>query len=357
VGELPTKVFTLNGVGILMLETRASRTWFNDSGHRSSFLGDHQTDLVNQALQEGGVLADVDTLVVCSPVPLAFLSPSTTISLKKTVEDFKGLWGAFEDDLAGLISVLHDWKCVRPNRELVVTAGDVHLAAHTDIFKAGEFFCAQLTSSAIHNERLGFMAMKVVESASAGRNTLCANGNWQFEHRCLVENNNYGLVQVSVDQAANESRIGLASVVGQGSNRPTKLIEYENQASAAPKSPGLSRQGTIHRTEADGDDHETSVPLSHEHLRGAMDSQKYNHKLDSVVGAMDLDGDGTVTLDEMLQFFQVLTREPNVTASDLEKDHGQFHELVGKEVGFIRRVLAEAELPEALLDTYLSNRA
>ena len=157
-----------------MLETRASRTWFNSSQGPSSFLGSQQTELVHQALLQGGALADVDTLVVCSPVPLAFLSPASTNSLKNTVEDFKGLWAAFEADLSDFITKLHNWKvfvhtrdlvvgthelrwqCARPGRELVITAGDVHLATHTDIFKNGQFVCPQLTSSAIHNERLGW---------------------------------------------------------------------------------------------------------------------------------------------------------------------------------------------------------
>ena len=136
------------------------------------------------------------------------------------------------------------------------------------------------------------MAMKMVGAASSGMSTLCKQGKWKFEHRCLVENNNYGLVHIN---EANGGRIDLFSVIGQGNRKPTKLIPYENCAwgpnysTEPPKR--LQRLSSIHVTEADGTDQtEGSVQLSADQVHGAM----YLEKLTSVVDAMDI-GEQTIS--------------------------------------------------------------
>eukprot|EP00658_Telonema_sp_P-2_P056180 TRINITY_DN44661_c0_g1_i2.p2 TRINITY_DN44661_c0_g1~~TRINITY_DN44661_c0_g1_i2.p2 ORF type:complete len:184 (-),score=51.47 TRINITY_DN44661_c0_g1_i2:165-716(-) len=156
-GAQPGIMTTLHGHGLLMLEARASKTWFGDG---LSFLGEQQQRAVSEALSSAtGKFSEVDSLIVASPVPVGFLSPASTKKMMGIVDDLKGLWGAYHRDLYNFVGDLLAWKRAKPGRELVVAGGDVHLGAHSDLFLDGKYFCGQLTTSAIHNERLGYLSL------------------------------------------------------------------------------------------------------------------------------------------------------------------------------------------------------
>ena len=155
---------------------------------------------MTEALNPDGLLGSVRRLIVCSPVPIAFLSPKMTKSMSRSVPDFEGLWGAFEDELARFLESLREWKAAVAGRELVIVAGDVHLGLQSDITCDGHHFCLQLTSSAIHNERLGGFAVSAFEAISAGEwggtEVLCKD-RWGFSHLTCKESNNYGIVHIN----------------------------------------------------------------------------------------------------------------------------------------------------------------
>jgi len=235
-GKHPAYIFSIHGTGVIMLETRASKSWFRSpDDDESSFLGKEQRQRVFDALREDGSLDSMHSLLVCSPVPLAFLSPQMTKTMRHGVADFYGLWGAFEHELQAFLEALRHWKLRDTNRELVVAAGDVHVGIQSDIFFGEELLCSQITSSAINNEPVGAAPLKFLRTASSGEVTLCrsASDTYTFRHNYMTARNNFAVVEVSLrsdtrlkglqgelledDLEANSNpRLSYYSVVGTG---------------------------------------------------------------------------------------------------------------------------------------------
>jgi phosphodiesterase/alkaline phosphatase D-like protein len=214
---------TINNVGFVVLELRACKSWMRDEEDPpDSFLGRQQWNALHIALDPGGVLGEVQKLVLCSPVPVAFLSPEMTDTMKHVIADFEGLWGAFRDELLQLMDKLRDWKAASPGREFIIAAGDVHIGIHTQIWHGDEFLGSQITASAICNEKVGRMALAVIEGESFGMNTLV--GQYRFEHRYMSDHNNYAVITIP---ASRDETMVCTSYVENGSHADVLSIPFD----------------------------------------------------------------------------------------------------------------------------------
>ena len=149
--------------------------------------------------------------------------------------------------------------------------------AHSDVYIHRRWLCGQLTSSAIHNERLGWMAMSAIDVAAGGLNTLCPGG-FRFQHAFTVENNNYGVVETSAQPNGEGRRMEFYSVVGQGAHEEPKVIRYvpgpsmygedvARPAAVAAAGGGISRSlSTVAAVNSDGVDDEQAVCMTHAQL-------------------------------------------------------------------------------------------
>jgi len=236
--------FTHEGIGIVILETRACKSWLRvEDDKPDSFLGDVQFEGIRKALKEGE-LATVDRLVVCSPVPIAFLDPGVTDITKEMISDFEGLWTAFPKETEQFMDMLHEWKESPTvmdhaagawnlkhtksghSRELIIAAGDVHVAVHSNIFRNGKFFCSQVTSSAICNERVPEIVVGILQNClSNGLRKLC-EGGWQFEHNYFSAHNNYAFVSTKPHGA-----ISARSIIEEGRDEPPTIEKMVSQRS------------------------------------------------------------------------------------------------------------------------------
>merc|ERR1711924_40255 len=133
----------IHDVGFMMLDVRAGKTFLRGGVYQKRpFLGDPQWKAMELALASGGSFDAVKSLVVLSPVPVAFLSPTMTNLIAKgslgAADDLEGLWtGNGVKELPTLLEMLYSWKCMQPDREVTIVAGDIHIGLHTKIMRRG----------------------------------------------------------------------------------------------------------------------------------------------------------------------------------------------------------------------------
>jgi len=198
--------------GIMMLDTRACKTFLRPvEPMERGYLGEAQWRAMEQALAEGGLFDGCKSLVVCSPVPVAFLSPVMTETIAKgslgAADDLEGLWtGNGAAELEPFLEMLYRWKKgadrLRTDREVTIVAGDIHIGLTTDILCQNEFAFCQLTTSAMHNSSVGDAALEFIKYAGGAMSMSLHNKNahltehWQFKHWDYTDKNNYGLVAI-----------------------------------------------------------------------------------------------------------------------------------------------------------------
>jgi len=232
----------VHDIGIAIVDVRASKTFLRAPGKISRpYLGDEQWAEFESALAPGGLYDDVRNLIVCSPVPVAFMSPKTTKALARTVaDDMIGLWtGNGELELPHLLDLLWKWKTTKKHREVTIAAGDIHIGVQTTIFRDNLPAFHQVTASAIHNSTLGNAVLEVINLASSGSLLgnpcfLCksAGAKWGFTHEYLTQGNNYAIVEINKPEDGCESPVMCKLVedvkVGQGKPNEAKVISQQS---------------------------------------------------------------------------------------------------------------------------------
>jgi len=195
-------------IGVIVLDVRATKSFLRSTREtliERPFLGDKQWGELEAVLSPSGDFSTVETLVVASPVPMAFMSPATTNFAKLGADDLAGIWtGDGIKELPIILDLLWKWKTAKPNREVVIAGGDVHVGIQTTVFRNGAPAFHQMTSSAIHNSsvgRLGIMAANVL-TGDVFNNTihLChkqGGGHWSYHHNYITKRNNYGIISIT----------------------------------------------------------------------------------------------------------------------------------------------------------------
>lgn len=199
----------IHDVGIILLDIRACKTFLKapNCPAEKDFLGEAQWGAIEKVLNKGGAFDGVRQLVVCSPVPVAFLSPTMTATIATgsmgAADDLEGLWtGHGYDELDDLLALLLDWKRneVTGPREVTIAAGDIHIGLTTDIYNVSggrtEKVFTQLTTSAIHNSALPGLALNFIKMASTGLGNSPLIPEWEFDHTFFTQRNNYGLIKL-----------------------------------------------------------------------------------------------------------------------------------------------------------------
>ena len=202
----------IHHTGIMIIDVRAAKTFNREHADNqgkpigNAYLGNAQWKAMKRALSPDGYFADCTNLIVASPVPVAFLSPSMTMMIAKgsggAADDLEGIWtGNGKEELAPFLEMLYQWKSQQgkgQTREVTIAAGDIHIGVCSEIYTPrGDWAFSQITSSAIHNTALAGTALGMIEAASTGFGRAPLVNGWEFGHAYLTQRNNYGLIEVN----------------------------------------------------------------------------------------------------------------------------------------------------------------
>jgi len=185
----------LNGVGVVFVDYRGSRSWFRETGIEDNQLGNAQKQWITNLFSEQGQFSNLNSVLFISPFPLVFLSHFLTNLASKYIDDAKEHW-AFKNnkELENLFEILRKWKLRREGGEVTLIGGDVHVGGHTEIFDKEDRLFKQFTTSAINNTVPKKHESKVIDILQK------ASGNFEkeyfYNHIDWIRYNNYGLLEV-----------------------------------------------------------------------------------------------------------------------------------------------------------------
>jgi len=185
----------LNGVGIVLLDYRGSRSWFREEKVEELQLGVKQTNWIRNLFSSQGKFKDLSSVLFISPIPLIYLSHQLTKTATIAIDDAQEHW-TFKNaaELADVFDLLRIWKNAKVGREVTLVGGDVHIGCHSEIYYNNELCFKQFVTSAMNNEvpnKLEYMVVKVGLHMSGD-----LAGGYSFRHSEIVRKNNYGLLKV-----------------------------------------------------------------------------------------------------------------------------------------------------------------
>jgi len=194
----------LNGVGIVFVDYRGSRSWFReDFNEKSPQLGTKQAEWVQSLFVKEGKFKDLNSVLFISAIPMLFFSHLlTNTAAMAGFDDVKEHWSYKNDEeMKKILNLLKDWKAGKKGRELTLIGGDVHIGGHTDLFFGKKGVFKQFTTSAINNivtKKYQFSIMKFFQKLSGN-----LGKEFSYQHYDWVKESNYGLVSISVNGEAS----------------------------------------------------------------------------------------------------------------------------------------------------------
>jgi phosphodiesterase/alkaline phosphatase D-like protein len=203
-GQLEHHEHMWGSIAILFVDQRGARSFARDPTR--PFLGSQQWGAITTSLKTGALSA-ARALMVVTSVPLVYLGTSLSSDAADLVDDLRDHWGhsLHQKEQIEMIRALRVWKEERPDRELLVLGGDVHVGGHTEIRHDGKPIYRQLISSAITNAAPAFLAYAAIRLLLETGETL-AHG-YSFEHLDFTRRRNYGIVIVRVPAAGGRPTV------------------------------------------------------------------------------------------------------------------------------------------------------
>lgn len=200
-------------VGIFFLDTRISRSIFHDSTtpQDERMLQARQWGDLRAALAAEGAMAQVEVLVVVSPVPLVYTSRQANNMLKNHIDDFEGSWANFAQEQNALLNLLDTWQAEMPGRKVVVASGDVHHGGHSAIYGRDGVkpIFTQLTASAVSNRGLTWVEELQRYMLQEYNEQLM---DYSYEHRGWTRKRNFGVLEITTSNASDEPPVVVQSI-------------------------------------------------------------------------------------------------------------------------------------------------
>jgi len=171
---------------------------------------------------------DIQFLIIATPMPVAYFTKSMLEAGSKQIDDMEGMWGMKPTEQANFFELISCWKHRKPNREIVVVAGDVHHGVKSAIYKDKQTVFYQLVTSAVGNFALPGFAGAGATAALGVFHGLA--DDWSFGHQSfLTDVQNYGIITLT--EGTSKNGIALQNYVTDG-----------NKGSKEGKHPVLSNE-------------------------------------------------------------------------------------------------------------------
>jgi phosphodiesterase/alkaline phosphatase D-like protein len=190
------------GIGVFFLDVRLERSLLRHqleemNWENHNYIGPRQYDELKSVMD--GSFKDLKTVLLVSPTPPLFVSSAAASLIELKSDDVVGSWSnkKFKAEHTELLQILTDWQNGRPDRAVVMCAGDIHVGGFSDVqLDGGGPLINQVISSAIGNlPEASIAALNAVGSAVlavAGLQT-----SMRINHTSWVFEANYGVLHIS----------------------------------------------------------------------------------------------------------------------------------------------------------------
>jgi hypothetical protein len=178
-------------VGLLLIDIRAAHSFYRDS--QGSFLSEAQWKMITDALSSNGPFADVKCLVVVMSVALCCCGPTMSKITEGVMKDKMG-FGLHPKEQLDFIKLLHSWKMEKPNRNLVLIGGDLHIGVRTEIKYHHQMILEQFITSPIrqhHPPNISYHHMKNIMTATEE-----LKEGYSFRHTIFKPKRNFGIINI-----------------------------------------------------------------------------------------------------------------------------------------------------------------
>jgi len=186
-------------VGVICLDQRGGRSFTVDPTR--PYLGAAQWKALEELLAPDGTFSAVRALIVVTPIPLVYLSPTLVKLGNHFMDDLMDHWcyGPHRKEQIELIRLLRYWKeRGAGEKEVLVVGGDVHIGGQADIKHRGKIILKQLITSTITNtppSSFEFHGLRLLLEAhqQLGHSYSC-------EHHDLTNLRNFGVILVRIPE-------------------------------------------------------------------------------------------------------------------------------------------------------------
>eukprot|EP01006_Ploeotia_vitrea_P032244 TRINITY_DN64506_c0_g1_i1.p1 TRINITY_DN64506_c0_g1~~TRINITY_DN64506_c0_g1_i1.p1 ORF type:complete len:675 (-),score=85.53 TRINITY_DN64506_c0_g1_i1:1759-3783(-) len=192
-------IHAMGEYGILMIDSRGAKVFNRVPNDPYPFLTSNQWVEIQRALAPQGELANVKFLQMATQIPVVFFDQATTEQIAKKADDFEGMWSyrANAKEQLMLLEQLQAWQTARPDRQVLLTGGDVHLAGYTKIFKmtpqGKRLMFFQMITGPVSNSTIGKVAMMGTNALKEKGEDLGAG--WKYEQFKWSNKRNFGMVR------------------------------------------------------------------------------------------------------------------------------------------------------------------
>eukprot|EP01065_Artemidia_motanka_P006845 TRINITY_DN13346_c0_g2_i1.p1 TRINITY_DN13346_c0_g2~~TRINITY_DN13346_c0_g2_i1.p1 ORF type:complete len:768 (+),score=266.63 TRINITY_DN13346_c0_g2_i1:65-2305(+) len=185
-------------VGALFIDMRGPRSFRCPQDQLKGeppLVDEEQWQLIESSLAQW---QDVKHVMFCTPVPVCLFTEAMTRLGARFVNDCAGQFAFSQKDaLIRLLDMLDAWRTARPDREVTVYAGDIHIGQLTNIYNKDKDTPAirQMIASSVGNHgagKAGQLVMKMMGDMGSE-----ISDKWSFSHHSRISaDRNYGLVRV-----------------------------------------------------------------------------------------------------------------------------------------------------------------
>eukprot|EP00658_Telonema_sp_P-2_P059889 TRINITY_DN4897_c0_g1_i11.p1 TRINITY_DN4897_c0_g1~~TRINITY_DN4897_c0_g1_i11.p1 ORF type:complete len:475 (+),score=74.98 TRINITY_DN4897_c0_g1_i11:167-1591(+) len=209
------RIFRIARIGFVLVDMRCARTFNFRPGvdASNSMLGQDQWADIDEALSPGGLVADCDTLIFGSGVPLLFYTTKLNDFLGSNCKDSDDLLGHWSNsrhkkEQARVLRLLRGWKKKdRSRNQILLIGGDVHVGGFTTLYDYEEDktlanpLALQLFSSSIGNSQFNAFTQLGIRMMGGDLNPFvdgheCVHHTFHFKHHHWTPQRNYGLVWI-----------------------------------------------------------------------------------------------------------------------------------------------------------------